>query len=141
MMTLPVGSPGTRPFTARGVRKHALAICCLLSALNTYLGPLPAFGQAMDIEILDTRGYRTSKLIGKPVFNEDSQEIGKVDEILLTTVGDAIFVVQVGPYIGARNRLVLFPFNQIKIDSKNSRIVATSALKDDLKKMAAFVYP
>jgi sporulation protein YlmC with PRC-barrel domain len=119
--------------------KIAVAFCCLSGAITIH--PLPAFGQAMDIAILDTRGYRTSKLIGQPVFNEEGQKIGKVDEIVLTLVGDTIFVVQIGPYIGVHNRLVLFPFSQIKIDNKTSRIVATSASKDDLKKMAAFIFP
>ena len=140
-MALPHLNWRPAPTTLPWPLKFALALFCLAGALNTSLALIPAFGQAMDIAILDTRGYRASKLIGQPVFNEAGDQVGKVDEILLTTVGDSIFAVQVGPYIGARNRLVLFPFYKVEIDSKNSRIVATQASKEDLKKMAAFVYP
>jgi sporulation protein YlmC with PRC-barrel domain len=118
--------------------KAAIGLCCLLGVFGT-TPPRIAQGQAIDI--LETRGYRMSQLIGKPVFNKRNDRIGKLDEILLTVGGEVIFVVQIGPYIGVQNRLVLFPRIRIDIEEGTGKITASMASKDELKKMAAFFYP
>ena len=127
--------------TLRMARKKHL-ICAVLSAFVLLgVSQTQAFGQIMDIEILDTKGYRASKLMGSPVFNESEEKIGKVDDIILTREGMYILAAQIGPFIGVQTKIVLFPFTRIEIDEKNSKIVVMDASKDQLKKMAAFVYP
>ena len=51
------------------------------------LSARPVIAQAFDIVILDTKGYRTSKLFGNPVFNERDEKIGSIKEIIMTTEG------------------------------------------------------
>src|ERR1700730_17154178 len=130
------------PTGRNSAKRLWLAICAFLVAI-AFLGPgqISAFGQAMDIEILDTKGYRTSKLIGGPVFNERDEKIGKIDEIIMTRDGSFILAAEVGQFIGVPSKIVLFPFIRLDIDEKNSKIVARDAYKEQLKKMAAFVYP
>ncbi len=105
------------------------------------LSARPVIAQAFDIVILDTKGYRTSKLIGKPVFNEADEKIGSIKEIIMTTDGSFIVAADVGPFIAERSKIVLFPFLRVEIDEKTSKIVAKDASRDQLKKMAAFVFP
>jgi sporulation protein YlmC with PRC-barrel domain len=118
-------------------------LVCVFLALVAVMEPngIAAFGQAMDIEILDTKGYRVSKLLGNPVFNEQDERIGKVDDIIMTREGSVILAAQVGPFVGVPSKIVLFPFIALNIDERNSRIIARDASKDRLKRMAAFVYP
>lgn len=109
----------------------------VLIELNT----CPVFAQAFDIVILDTKGYRTSKLIGNPVFNEGDEKIGIIKEIIMTTEGSFIVAADVGPFVAERSKIVLFPFISVQIDEKTSKIVARDASRDQIKKMAAFVFP
>jgi hypothetical protein len=105
------------------------------------LSARPATAQAFDLIILDTKGYRTSKLIGNPVFNEGDEKIGSIKEIIMTTEGSFIVAAEVGPFIAERSKIVLFPFISVQIDEKTSKIIARDASRDQLKKMAAFVFP
>jgi hypothetical protein len=132
------GHPNRRSF-AKPVRLSSCAFLVAIALLGST--QISAFGQAFDIQILDTKGYRTSKLIGGAVFNDRDETIGKVDEIIMTVEGSFILAVQVGPFIGVPSKTVLFPFIQLDVDNKNSKIVARDASKDQLKKMAAFVFP
>jgi sporulation protein YlmC with PRC-barrel domain len=140
--------PPQRPNSARSARSdapsHLIRACAVLflSVLAIMeLNPSPAIAQAFDIVILDTRGYRTSKLFGNPVFNERDEKIGSIQEIIMTTEGNFILAAEIGPFIGERSKIVLFPYLQIEIDERTSRVVARDATKDRLKKMAAFVFP
>jgi sporulation protein YlmC with PRC-barrel domain len=123
----------------RSVRAAIGFILATLAVIE--LSARPVIAQAFDIFILDTKGYRTSKLIGSPVFNERDEKIGSVKEIIMTTAGSFIVAADVGPYVAERSKIVLFPFLRVEIDEKTSKIVARDASRDQLKKMAAFVFP
>jgi sporulation protein YlmC with PRC-barrel domain len=137
-------SPNSARSALSGAPAHLIRACAVLflSVLAIMeLNPSPATAQAFDIVILDTRGYRTSKLFGNPVFNERDEKIGSIKEIIMTTEGNLILAAEIGPFIGERSKIVLFPYLQIEIDERTSRVVARDATKDRLKKMAAFVFP
>jgi sporulation protein YlmC with PRC-barrel domain len=121
------------------IRAGAVLFLSVLAIME--LNSSPAIAQAFDIVILDTKGYRTSKLFGNPVFNERDEKIGSIKELIMTTEGSFILAAEIGPFIGERSKIVLFPYLQIEIDDRTSRVVARDATKDRLKKMAAFVFP
>jgi ribosomal 30S subunit maturation factor RimM len=73
--------------------------------------------------------WRSSKLIGLNVYNDQDEKLGAISEILLDKSGKADFVViGVGGFLGIGQ-------HDIMVDA-----VLSGATKDSLKNMAAFTY-
>lgn len=84
-------------------------------------------------------GYRTSKLVGRDVFNELGIKIGTVDDLIVTREDKVPFaVLAVGGFLGIDSKLVIVPFSLIEI--QNDRMMFRGATKDSLEKLPAFNY-
>ncbi len=82
---------------------------------------------------------RASKIIGASVYNEQRQKIGTISELLISNghdVGNA--VLSVGGFLGIASKLVLVPYDQIKMH--DNRLTMPGATKDALKQMPAYKY-
>jgi sporulation protein YlmC with PRC-barrel domain len=119
----------------------ALAVAALLTA-----GPRPALSQAaVDLVVVDVttveQGYRTSKLKGSNVVNDQNEKIGTVDDVIIGRDGNALFaVLQVGGFLGLGGRLVAVPFQSLNLQDDGRKIVLPGATKDELKKLPEFRY-
>lgn len=86
---------------------------------------------------------RISKLIGSPVYNDQNEKIGSVDD-LLTKDGNTIVmaVVSVGGFLGIGNKLVAVPYDQLHLqtDKDTTKIALPGASKDALNAMPTFTY-
>src|SRR4051812_17678554 len=97
-------SSGSNPTVlSRRVVANAIPILCGGAALGITgtiaLAPLPAFSQAtsliVDVTIVG-RGYRVSKLTGKPVYNSTNEKIGEIDDFVIGVDRVLFTILQVG---------------------------------------------
>ena len=84
-------------------------------------------------------GWRASKLIGAAVHNEQNQQIGTVDDLILTNENKVVVaVISVGGFLGIGGKLVAVPYDQIRMEQ--ARPVLAGASKDALNALPSFTY-
>ena len=85
-------------------------------------------------------GTRASKIIAAAVFNDQNQQVGTVDDIILDHDNKAVLaVISVGGFLGVGGKLVAVAFTQLHMDDKG-KVLLPDASKDALNKMPGFVY-
>lgn len=127
--------------------KSTALILINLAALGTAAIPLSAHAQnlsqtttvAADVQKLLT-GYRTSKIVGSKVYNDDGEEIGTIDDLVISSedVKTPYVVISVGDYVGGSPHLVAVPYGNMRLE--HYKIVSTGATKEALKAMPEFKY-
>jgi sporulation protein YlmC with PRC-barrel domain len=107
--------------------------------------PPAAYSQAVELVAVDVttlaKGYRTSKLTGSSVMNDQNEKIGTIDDFIIDRERVLFSVLQVGGFLGIGGRLVAVPYQSLVIDDTGSKIVLPHATKDELKKLPEFKYP
>ncbi|PTR16174.1 PRC-barrel domain protein [Nitrosospira sp. Nsp2] len=84
-------------------------------------------------------GWRASKLIGAPVYNEFDEKIGKIEDVITTPKGDlSAAVVEVGTFLGLAKHRVAIPIRQFK--PLAPKAILPGATKAALKNMPNFEY-
>jgi sporulation protein YlmC with PRC-barrel domain len=121
------------------------ALSAFLLAAPFVLQPQPVRSQTVHLVEVDVKvaaaGYRASKLIGKSVLNDNNEDVGKLDDIVLGPDAKANFaILQVGGFLGLGSHLVAVPFESLKIDKAGDKIVLPGASKTALEKLAEFKY-
>jgi sporulation protein YlmC with PRC-barrel domain len=106
--------------------------------------PRPVLSQAVELVIVDVKsvakGYRTSKLTGRDVVNDQSQEIGKIDDFIVDKDKVMFAILEVGGFLGVGGHLVAVPFTSLQLDDMGRKIVLPGASKDKLEKLPVFEY-
>jgi hypothetical protein len=84
-------------------------------------------------------GYRSSKLIGAGVTNDQQETIGKIDDLLVGR-GDKVLyaVISVGGFLGVGSKLVAVPYDSLSIGK--SSLVLPGGTKEQLKALPEFKY-
>jgi len=86
------------------------------------------------------RGYRVSRVVGKPVYNETGEKIGIIDDLIVRPDDRVMFgVVSVGGFLGIGDRLIAVPYRAFAMDNKGKLLLA-GITKEDLKNAPAFRY-
>ncbi len=102
---------------------------------------------------------RLSQLIGANVYNDRSESIGEVDDIILATptamgatspspgstmppgaMQGPVAVIQVGGFLGMGGRLVAIPLSELHWNTVRERIIMPNASKETLQGRPAFSY-
>jgi sporulation protein YlmC with PRC-barrel domain len=84
-------------------------------------------------------GYRASKLVGASVYNDNSQRIGKIGDIIVKPDGTVSFaIVDVGGFLGMGKHHVAIPVGQFT--AVKPHIVLPGATKEALKALPTFEY-
>lgn len=122
----------------------------LLLALG--LNSAPALSQGapqvvtkVDITSIQT-AYRSSKVIGSSVYNEQNETVGKIDDLLISSDGKTPFaVLSVGGFLGMGDRLIVVPTGNLRVafdkdKSDNNKIVLPGATKEQLKGLPEYTY-
>jgi len=122
-MTPGAASPGT-PGTAMPTTPGA--------SLNP-----PATG-AMAGSVMSARP-RMSQIIGSRIYNDRDQNVGEVDDILLTP-NCPMAIVQVGGFLGIGGRLVQMPLSEVRWNAERERLMLPGATKEMLETRPAFEY-
>jgi sporulation protein YlmC with PRC-barrel domain len=122
-----------------------LAAMTLISALGTGGS---AFAQGAPQAITERRtdvvqlasGYRASKLSGADVYNRNKDNIGTLDDLIVSPGTDrtTYAILSVGGFLGMGKHLVAVPFNDLQID--NRRVVLPEATKKSLEALPEFKY-
>jgi hypothetical protein len=107
--------------------------------------PPSAYSQAVELVAVDVttlaKGYRTSKLTGSSVMNDQNEKIGTIDDFIIDGERVLFSVLQVGGFLGIGGRLVAVPYQSLVIDDTGSKIMLPHATKEELKKLPEFKYP
>lgn len=82
---------------------------------------------------------RSSQIIGSRLYNDRDQNIGDVDDLLLTPAGP-MAIIQVGGFLGIGGRLVSMPLGELRWNSDRDRLVLPGATKEALEARPAFEY-
>ena len=86
------------------------------------------------------RGYRVSRVVGKPVYNETGEKIGTIDDLIVRPDDRVMFgVVSVGGFLGIGDRLIAVPYRAFAMDNEGKLLLA-GITKEDLKNAPAFRY-
>ncbi len=121
--------------------------CCLawaIAAVAQDQSAVPVAGKAvLGVSVEETAlvatGWRASKLMHAPVYNEKDQKIGKIDDFIVSPDGTlSVAVIDVGGFLGLGTHRVAIPVQQF--DQVSPKIVLKGASKEELKKMPEFKY-
>jgi sporulation protein YlmC with PRC-barrel domain len=85
-------------------------------------------------------GWSVKKtLLGKTIYNDAGNKVGKVDDLILSPDRDVSYViVGAGGFVGIGRHDVAIPITQIQ--NKAGKLVMPGATKDTIKGMPEFVY-
>jgi hypothetical protein len=87
------------------------------------------------------RGYRTTKLWGKTVWNDRNERIGTIPDVVIGQDDVPFVIPEVGGFLGLGAHMVAVPFKTLKIDEAGRKIVLPGATRDALKNFPEFRFP
>ena len=84
---------------------------------------------------------RASDIIGMDVYNYADEEIGEVDDLIITSgdQGIAQAVLSVGGFLGIGDRLITVPYSELQMGPDNEYVVY-NATEEELKALPEFNY-
>jgi hypothetical protein len=85
------------------------------------------------------KGYRADALKLKPVVNEKSETIGRINDYIFGKDGNIYVVLAVGDFTGLSGHLIATPFRNLKLDDPSGYIVLPGASRAALEKLPVFV--
>jgi sporulation protein YlmC with PRC-barrel domain len=130
-----------RSTQARPLLAAALLLGTLASQGNAYAQGAPQSITERRTDVVQlASGYRASKLAGADVFNKNKDNIGTVDDLIVSPGGDrgTYAILSVGGFLGLGKHLVAVPFNDLQIN--NRRVVLPEATKKSLEALPEFKY-
>lgn len=84
-------------------------------------------------------GYRASKLLGSPVWNDKDQKVGKLTDLIIKPDGKvSIAILDVGGFLGMGAHQVAIPVSQFS--AVTPKITLPGATKDALKALPEFSF-
>jgi hypothetical protein len=84
-------------------------------------------------------GNRASKIVGAPIYNDQDEKIGSIDDLIVTPDRTVSFaIVSIGGFLGLGSRLVAIPIEQLR--EEKGRFILPGATKEALAKLPEFKY-
>ena len=84
---------------------------------------------------------RASRIIGSNVYNERSESIGSVDDVILASGGSSpMAIVSVGGFLGIGAKLVAVPMSDLRWSAADNRWTITGATRESLTSLPAYSY-
>ena len=126
--------------------KHSIALMGGAAVVAAALsGPALSQGTPQTVTIMKvdpsslTTGYRTSKVVGSTVVNEANENVGTIDDLIVTPSEKVPFaVLSVGGFLGMGTKYVVVPYNSLKVQDK--KMMLPGATKESLKALPEFKY-
>jgi sporulation protein YlmC with PRC-barrel domain len=129
-----------RKLTSTSTRYAAALVAGMLACS----APLPVLSQGVQLVVVDVHavadGYRTSKLIGRPVVNDQNEKIGTIEDIIIGRDRVLFAVLQVGGFLHLGGHLVAVPYQSLEIDESGNKVKLPGASQEALKKLPEFKY-
>ena len=92
----------------------------------------------LDVQTL-AAGYRASKVIGSSVVNDAHENIGTIEDLLVSPDGKQPYaVLSIGGFLGMGTHLVVVPYETLKFVDK--KVILSGGTKDGLKMLPEFKY-
>ena len=83
---------------------------------------------------------RASRLIGSYVYNDESEDIGLIDDLIIGADDRVEFaILSVGGFLGLGAHLVAVEFDSLETDDAG-RIVLPGATREELERLPEFKY-
>jgi sporulation protein YlmC with PRC-barrel domain len=97
-------------------------------------------GVTVQEDAIVAQGWSSKKdLVGKPVYNDQGQKIGNIEDVIISPDRIASFaIIGAGGFVGLSKHTVVIPFKQLQLSG--SRMVLPGATKDAIKSLPEFVY-
>ncbi len=106
----------------------ALLTAAALVFAPAIINPASAQSQSRSQIVAPDHSMRTSKLIGIEVYNENGDDIGKLDDILVKdSTSEPQVVLSVGGFVGEGPKLVVVPLSHISLKADKASMSATKA--------------
>ncbi len=84
-------------------------------------------------------GYRSSKVVGSDVFNEASEKIGVIDDLIVTPDDNVPYaVLSVGGFLGMGKHYVVVPASALSVDNK--KMLLKGGTLESLKALPGYEY-
>ncbi len=84
-------------------------------------------------------GFRATEVIGQDVRNALNEEVGEVDDLVISPNDEVLFaVIAVGGFLGIGDRLVAVPYERLRFDSDG--VVLEGATQQLLEQLPEFRY-
>lgn len=84
---------------------------------------------------------RASRLIGTRLYNDRAENIGEIEEVVVSGVAHSpVAVVQIGGFLGMGGRQVAVPLSELRWNAADSRLTLPGATQDALRARPAFTY-
>src|ERR1700730_2557711 len=128
--------------------KHARILMCASVALTTSIivqaqaaGSTALGVTALELREVVTLGWSAKRqVLGRPVFNDKSERIGAVDDIVFAPdMARSYAIIGVGGFLGVGKRDVVIRLSQL-IKKADGKFVLIGATKDALKALPSFEY-
>jgi sporulation protein YlmC with PRC-barrel domain len=93
----------------------------------------------VDVEVV-AAGVRASRLIGSYVYNDEREDIGSIDDLMIGADDRVEFaILSVGGFLGLGAHLVAVPFDSLETDDAG-RVVLPGATREELERLPEFKY-
>jgi hypothetical protein len=93
----------------------------------------------VDVEVV-TAGVRASSLIGSYVYNDEREDIGSIDDLMIGADDRVEFaILSVGGFLGLGAHLVAVRFDSLETDDAG-RVVLPGATREELERLPEFKY-
>ena len=122
----------------------ATLLCALLGAANpsayAQVAGRVSIGAAFaEYQALAVGWSARKQIIGRDVYNEDGEKVGKVDDLIVTPDNAVSFaIVGAGGFVGLQRHQVAIPVNQLT--PRVGDFVLPGATKEAIKSLPQFVY-
>ena len=96
-------------------------------------------GVTVEEEAIVAKGWSGKKdLLGKPVYNDNGEKVGTIDDVIIGPDRTASFaIVSAGGFVGLSKHKVAIPFSQLQL--KADRAVLPGATKDAIRSLPEYV--
>ena len=130
----------TFPTTALATLTVIAALCSATTASAQVAGGTTTIESTVTASTRLAMGWSVKKtLLGKTVYNDAGQKVGKVEDLIISPDKDVSYViVGAGGFVGIGRHDVAVPVSQIQ--DKAGKLVMAGATKDSIKGMATFTY-
>jgi hypothetical protein len=87
------------------------------------------------------KGYRTSDVRGRAVWNDRNERIGIIPEVVIGRDDVPFAILEVGGFLDLGAHMVAVPFKALKIDDASRKIVLPGATRRALRNFPEFRFP
>jgi sporulation protein YlmC with PRC-barrel domain len=112
-----------------GVAGSLLLATAAFAAEDTATKPPPATTAAASTSSTSFHGdWRASKVVGLNVYNEQNENVGSINDLLMDKNGSVkAAVISVGGFLGMGARLVALPYDKVKFSTEPVAYTGASA--------------